>query len=279
MDSLLAAAEIAERYRRDPNLRKLALGVVPVAGLLAQSARSMRQSDFEALQLLAAMERVDREKQLLSADRFLHAAGPDGLTRAARAALLERYGVFGIRLSAVLIRNGFTAPTPLANELARRSGLQPLLDLLGRQFQARADALKARTAMVGVETLLRTSPRDGTGELTAALERLQVNAHEFRELRLLAALRTTGTSLPPELANEAEGLIGGWGAASHVRLGLDADVGPGQLAAEARRRLAQWRAIAENPLTDRSAVEVCRVVVRSCEGVVAECDYMAAQPA
>ena len=38
IDSLLSAGTIAERYSRDPNLRKLALGVVPVAGLLAQSA-------------------------------------------------------------------------------------------------------------------------------------------------------------------------------------------------------------------------------------------------
>jgi hypothetical protein len=279
IDSLLSAGEIAERYRRDHSLRKLALGVVPVAGLLAQSARSMRQSDFEALQLLAGMERKDREKLLLSADRFLRSAGPEGLTTAARASPLQRYGVFGIRLAVVLIRNGFAEPTPLAHELARRSGLHPLLDLLGRQFQARADALKARTALVGVETLLRTSPREGTGQLAGALERLQVNAHEFRELRLLATLRTTGTTLPPELAAEAEGLIGGWGAASHVRLGLDADARPDQLVAEARRRLDRWHALAENPFTDRSAVDVCRVVIRSCEAVVAECAQLAGQPA
>ncbi|WP_458781110.1 dynamin family protein [Arthrobacter sp. D3-16] len=279
IDSLLSAGEIAERYRQDPSLRKLALGVVPVAGLLAQSARSMRQTDFEALQVLAGMERAEREKMLLSADRFLRAAGPEGLTTAARASLLERFGLFGIRLAVVLIRSGFAEPTPLAHELARRSGLDPLLEMLGRQFQARAEALKARTALVGVETLLRTSPREGTGHLAAALERLQVNAHEFRELRLLATLRTTGVSLSPELANEAEGLIGGWGAAFHVRLGLPADAGPEQLAAEARRFLERWRAVAENPLTDRSALDACRVVIRSCEGVVAECAQLAHQPA
>jgi hypothetical protein len=32
-------------------------------------------------------------------------------------------------------------------------------------------------------------------------------------------------------------------------------------------------------LTDRSALEVCRVVVRSCEGIVAECAQVAGQPA
>ncbi|WP_411374238.1 dynamin family protein [Arthrobacter sp. MPF02] len=270
IDSLLSAGEIAERYRRDHNLRKLALGVVPVAGLLAQSARTMRQQDFAALQQLAGLDRTEREKMLISADRFLRSAKPEGLAGEERASLLARYGLFGIRLAVVLIRNGFDEPTPLAHELARRSGLDPLLDLLSRQFQARAEALKARTALVGVETLLRTSPRPETGKLAAALERLQVNAHEFRELRLLATLRTTGVPLSPELAAEAEGLIGGWGPASHVRLGLAADAAPDDLADEARRFLLKWRAVAENPLTDRAALDACRMVIRSCEGVLAE---------
>jgi hypothetical protein len=271
IDSLISAADIAERYSRDHSLRKLALGVVPVAGLLAQSSRSMRQSDYESLALLAGMDRPARERMLLSADRFLRATVPDGLGTDARASLLARFGLFGIRLGVVLIRNGFTEPTPLAHELVRRSGLDPLLEMVAVQFQARADALKARTALVGVETLLRDSPRDGSGQLAAALERVQANAHEFRELRLLATLRTTGVSLNHELADEAERLIGGWGMAPHLRLGLEQDAAPDEVSAEVRRRLNRWRLVAENPLTDRSGMDVCRVVIRSCEGVLAEC--------
>jgi hypothetical protein len=271
IDSLISAVDIAERYSRDHSLRKLALGVVPVAGLLAQSARSMRQSDYESLALLAGTDRPARERMLLSTDRFLRGTVPEGLGTDARASLLERFGLFGIRLAVVLIRNGFTEPTPLAHELARRSGLDPLLEMVAVQFQARADALKARTALVGVETLLRGSPRDGSGQLAAALERLQANAHEFRELKLLATLRTTGVSLSHELADEAERLIGGWGTAPHLRLGLKADAAPDEVSSEVRRRLNRWRLVAENPLTDRSGMDVCRVVIRSCEGVLAEC--------
>ncbi|HJW00638.1 MAG TPA: GTP-binding protein, partial [Arthrobacter sp.] len=270
IDSLLSAADIAERYRRDHSLRKLALGVVPVAGLLAQSARSMRQADFESLALLAGMDRAAREKLLLSADRFLRAAVPEGLGPDARASLLDRFGLFGIRLGVVLIRAGFTDPTPLAHELARRSGLDPLLALVARQFHARAGALKARTALVGVETLLRTSPHQGTEVLRASLERLQVNAHEFRELRLLAALRTDGTSLDRGLAEEAERLIGGSGTAACLRLGLPPEAAPEEVIAEARESLRRWRLVSENPLTDRSAMDVARVVMRSCEGVLAD---------
>ena len=270
IDSLLSAGDIAERYRRDHNLRKLALGVVPVAGLLAQTARSLRQQDFASLQLLAGLDRAARERMMLSADRFLRGSEPERLTSEARASLLARFGLFGIRLAVVLIRNGFNEPTPLAHELARRSGLDPLLELLERQFQARAGALKARTALVGVEALLRSSPREGTEELAGSLERLQANAHEFRELRLLATLRTTGVSLKSDLASDAERLVGGLGAATHVRLGLEADATPDELSDEARRCLLRWRALAENPLTERSAIDACRVVIRSCEGVLAE---------
>lgn len=270
IDSLLSAGDIAERYRRDHSLRKLALGVVPVAGLLAQSARSMRQADFESLRLLSGMDRSERERLLLSADRFIRGSVPEGLSAEARASLLERYGLFGIRLGVVLIRSGFTEPTPLAHELARRSGLDPLLDLVARQFQARAEALKARTALVGVESLLRSMPREGTGRLAVGLERLQANAHEFRELRLLATIRTTGISLSNELAEEAERLIGGWGAAPGIRVGLALETPPEEILAEARSYLKRWRTIAENPLTERAALEACRVVTRSCEGIVAE---------
>lgn len=271
IDSLLSADEIADRYRRDHSLRKLALGVVPVAGLLAQSARSMRQADFESLQLLAGMDRSERERMMLSADRFVRASVPDGLGAEARASLLERFGLFGIRLGVVLIRGGFNEPTPLAHELARRSGLDALLDLVARQFQARAAALKARTALVGLETLLRTSPREGDGQLAAGLERLQANAHEFRELRLLATIRTVGAPVSSELAAEAERLIGGFGADAAQRTGLAPDAAPAEVLAEARRCLDRWRGVSESPLTDRSALEACRVVIRSCEGVVAGC--------
>src|SRR6185312_15851851 len=66
IDSLLSAASIAERYRQDPGLRTLALGVVPIAGLLAQSARTLRQREFAMLRDIARLDRNARERLLLS---------------------------------------------------------------------------------------------------------------------------------------------------------------------------------------------------------------------
>jgi hypothetical protein len=103
------------------------------------------------------------------------------------------------------------------------------------------------------------------------LERLQANAHEFRELRLLSSLRTAGSSLTDELAVEAERLIGGAGTDAYLRLGLEPEATPEEITARARECLRRWRLVSESPLTDRPGQDVCRVVIRSCEGVLAEC--------
>ena len=55
IDALLSARTIAERYRTDGALRSLALDIVPIAGLVAQTARTLRQHEFEALREVARL--------------------------------------------------------------------------------------------------------------------------------------------------------------------------------------------------------------------------------
>ncbi|WP_411722232.1 dynamin family protein [Mycetocola sp.] len=269
IDSLLSARGIAERYRRDDRLRALTLGIVPVAGLLAQSARSLRETEYTALVALARLDRAERERLLVSVDRFARGADLAGVSSEVRIALLDRFGLFGIRLATALLRGGIADSTVLAHELARRSGLDELLRLIDAQFHARASLLKARAALVAVETLLRERPRTGTEELSASLERIQAGAHEFREMRLLATARTTRLTLAPTLTAEAERIIGGSGVELSHRLGLPDSATADELRYAALEILRRWRALAENPLTDRAATEVCRVVVRSCEAALA----------
>ncbi len=269
IDSLLAARDIANRYRNDSTLRAVAMGIVPVAGLLAQTARTMRHAEFAVLLELSKLDRAERERMLLSADRFIRSADHIWADAEARAALLDRFGIFGIRLATVLINSGTTEPTELAHELARRSGLDELVGLVAGQFQVRADHLKAYSAMVGVETLLRERPRAGTENMVASLERIRVGAHEFRELRLLAASRTTGLNLPTDLAAEAERLFGGTGVEPTDRLGLTHDASADDIRSAALASLARWHAHSENPLNDRATTEVCQAVVRSCEAILA----------
>jgi hypothetical protein len=99
LDALMSAKRIASRYRSDDKLRDLCQTVVAVAGLLAQTGRTLRQAEFAALTELSTLERDDMDTLLLSADRFVKSDTTANLSTEARGALLERFGLFGVRLS------------------------------------------------------------------------------------------------------------------------------------------------------------------------------------
>jgi hypothetical protein len=268
IDALLSARGIAERYRTDGTVRSLALDVVPVAGLLAQSARTLRESEFDALRRISALGRIARDRMLVSADRFVRADAPIEVPPQVRRELLERFGVFGIRMATVSIRAGHDDASALADELYRRSGLDELVRLVGGQFRARADVLKASSALASLRGLIAERPLGAASLITSAIERLEANAHELRELTVLAAARTTGLGLPREQAEEAEQLIGGSGTGLARRLGLAETAAPEELHRAAADALRRWRALAGSPLLDRSAAEACDVVTRTCEALV-----------
>jgi hypothetical protein len=106
--------------------------------------------------------------------------------------------------------------------------------------------------------------------LRRACERILAGAHEFTELRVLGLLRTGVAGVPAEAAQEAERLLGGFGYQPCARLGLAPDAHRGQLQTAAMAALRRWHATAEHPLTGRTCVDVARVVIRSCEGILAE---------
>jgi hypothetical protein len=259
VDAMISARSIAARYRAAPELHGLAQNVVAVAGLVAVAGRTLTQAEFVALSALAAEPRESLESLLLSADRF--ASGS-----AERAALLRRFGVFGIRLSVTLIRQGVRSQAALADELVARSGLRDLQRVLHTQFSERRDLLKARSALLALDRVVRTS---GGGRLAGEVERIFAATHEFAELRLLSALRSGAVSLPQPLVAEAERLLGDSGIAAAVRLGLTPDAAAGEVRHSAFAALRRWQAHAENPMLGRKSADACRVLVRTCEGLLA----------
>lgn len=254
LDAMTSARQIARRYAADQRLRGLCQTVVPVVGQLAETARSLREHEFKALTELAAMRRDECDARLLSADRLLPVAG----------ALLDRFGMYGIRLGVTLVRQGFATPGELAAELARRSGLDELTNQLDVHFGARAHLLKARSGLIFLDGFLRDRAEP---QLQAEVERLLVSAHEFAEVRLLDAVRTGRVRVPASVQAEVERLLGADGAAPSARLALRGDT-PARVVALAT--LGDWRRHAENPLSSRQFVQAARVIVRTCEGLLAE---------
>jgi hypothetical protein len=262
VDAMTSAKMIARRLRAEPELGDLCQDVVAVAGLLAVAGRTLTDDEFDALAALAALPREQLDELLLSTDRFLNPSLEDVVLR---QGLLERFGLFGVRLSTTLIRRGYGDASRLAAELVQRSGLNDLRLAVQRHFTERAPVLKARSALLAVETVLRAEPRPDSRSLAAEVERIQVTTQDFRELRLLAALQTGRVELPNEIAAEAEQLLGRAGTSPGSRLGLtdDEDQLPRALTV-----LDRWQRYAANPAFRRAQTEAARTVVRTCEGII-----------
>ncbi|GAB3465952.1 P-loop NTPase family protein [Actinophytocola sediminis] len=268
IDALTSAKRIARRYRTDAGLRGLCQNVIAVSGLLAGAGVALTADEFAALSALAAVPRRELESCLFSADRFVGDGVPVRLDARTRVALLDRFGLFGVRLVTTLIRKGATHGQ-LAEELVNRSGLADLRESITQCFTDRQDVLKARSALLAMEVVLRREPRPAARALVNALEGLVTSAHEFRELRLLAALHGGRTTLPDPLAGEARRLVGGEGTALPARLGFDRDPNGRELHGAVADALLRWQEQAENHALGHSQRRAAMVVVRSCEGMYA----------
>jgi hypothetical protein len=278
VDALLTARQLARRHHRDPEIGSLCMGVVALGGLLALAGRTLTEPDFAALAALAAAPRTELDDCLLSADRFVGPRFPAPVDPGVRRALLDRLGIFGVRLAATLIRTGSDSRTKLAAELVRRSGLTDLRESMGRYFTDRAEVLQARSALVTLESLLLRQSRRGSRELLARMEHTLAAAHDFRELRLLAALADPQLGFAAETAAEARRLVGGDGVDLTARLGVEPDAGPGDLWRLSAQALHRWQTQAEDPLLSLYQRRAAGVVVRSCEAMLAHLSALGPGP-
>ena len=270
IDSLLSASKVARRYERDGDLGSLALGVTPVAGLLAEGARTLREREFAAFRELAALDKASRDRLLVSADRFVRPTDVTTLSEKARRELLARFGIFGVRLATTLVRAGASDSSQLAERLVQQSGLNELNQFVRNQFRTRAAALKVRGVLDGLDRLVREKPREGAAAVVAGIERIYATAHTLRELSLLARARASGLPLRADDAALAERIIGGKGTPIPARLDLDEGAQTNVLRQRVDEQLVHWRTLAQSPLTERATVEVCRVVIRSLEEMASE---------
>jgi predicted GTPase len=270
LDSLDSASRIAARYATDPKVRRLVQTVVPVSGLLAETSATLRQDEYTVLEKIAHTTDLDLDTLLLSADRFVNTEAHVGVTDLERAALLDRFGLFGIRLAITVINDGATSATALADELERRSGLPRLRDLLLTQFAERRDVLKGRAGLVTVESVARSAPVHGSDELIAAVERITAGAHELEELRVVNLLRAGAVEMKPDDLADAERLLGAGGPAPATRLGLPDTADDTEIRAAAAEQLTRWQRRAESPLASRDVTEAARILVRSCEAILAD---------
>ena len=269
IDAMLAAKEVANRFTAELDRTGICQAVVPVSGLLALTARTLRQSEFTALQKLAEVDPGQLNRAMLSADRFVRDDPDLPVDGPTRAELLSRFGMFGIRISLALLRAGVQDAETLAGDLLERSGLIALREVIDQHFAQRADQLKLHTALVALRRFVQRHPTSATPHIIADIEPLLADTHAFEELRLLSQLRSCPTTLTDDEMSSLRRIIGGSGTAPASRLGLTderPDDGPRAAFAAAQR----WRRRAEHPLNDPFTTRACRAAVRSAEALVAQ---------
>ncbi|SOX51855.1 Isoniazid-inducible protein iniC, partial [Mycobacterium ahvazicum] len=279
IDAMMSAADVAQRFTKEMNETGICQAVVPVSGLLALTARTLRQSEFIALQKLAAADKTELSKAMLSVDRFVRVESPLPVDAATRAQLLDRFGMFGLRISLAVLATGVADAAGLADELLERSGLMTLREVIDQQFAQRSDMLKAHTALVSLRRFVEAFPIVATPYVIADIDPLLADTHAFEELRLLSQLSSRPTSLNEEELASLRRVIGGSGTRPASRLGLDpenADPGEGPRAAFAAAQ--RWRRRAEHPLNDPFTTKACRAAVRSAEAMVADFAAHGARP-
>jgi GTPase SAR1 family protein len=270
MDALLQAGEVARRMAADPAVAEVSASVLPVAGLLGMAGRTLRHGDFVALRSLARTPPAELQPVLLTADRFCRPDAPGDVAQALRRALVERLGLFGVRLSIALVRAGIDSAQVLADELVRRSGLEELHRRMTEEFTARGAQLQEASALAVVEWALRTAPAEDDERLWAGLERLRLRAQGTVEIGALRRPDGPLAALPGELRDEAARLLGAEGSSASDRLGLQEDAALGELRAAAAAALDRWQASGADPLAPRAVRDAVGTVVESLEGLLAE---------
>ncbi|MDY6809887.1 MAG: dynamin family protein [Actinomycetota bacterium] len=272
MDAMISAEQIAGRFATELSRTGLCQAVVPVAGLLALGARTMREVEFRTLMGLAAVAPADLETALLSVDRFQRPDLLPHIDAVSRRALAERFGVFGIRLGVTLIRFGVTTSAQLATEMINRSGLAELSDVIDIQFGQRADQLKAHSVLVTLDHVLSHNGSAAAAEVRESVRRALADVHGFRELRLLNTIRSGGLPFAADQTEELSHLIGGHGVDPASRLRLDPDASFPEIRAAAVDAAQSWRTLGRHPLLPAEAAAACSTAARSAEGVAAQAD-------
>ncbi len=152
-----------------------------------------------------------------------------------------------------------------------RSGLRELEQVLHTQFTERRDVLKARSALLAVDAVLRTG--DGAGPARARWPARSTGSSRERtsspSCGCWARCAAARSPCRPATPTTASGCWATPAPPPAARLGLAPDAPAPELAEAAYAALERWQRHTVNPMLGRATTDACRAVVRSCEGILA----------
>lgn len=279
LSAMVSINQAVEHLRNHPDLSGVCETIVPVAGLMGLGSITLRQRDFTTLRGLASRDPDETRQLLVSGERFITDKAGWLPSERTRIDLVDRFGMYGIKLALASLRGGVDDAATLSAELFRRSGLEELRRVIDVHFTQRQSELKAHSIVLALHRVLRSQPVSGSEDLLLMADEHMARAHTFTEMQLVGSIAGGQLNLPAEQVTELERLIGGRGSSPEVRLGYHNDAPsfdepeaiegpPEELLKVAAEQLSRWRELIENPLLDRETAQACRVAERSCESII-----------
>jgi hypothetical protein len=267
LDAMESAERIARRYRNDDDVHSLCATVVPMAGLLAETGLTLRESEAASLREVASTPAEELELMLLSAEQFcdLHTSQ---LTVEIRRNLIDRLGMYGLRVAVQEVRSGSTTAASLGPKLVARSGLNELNRVIAEHFLPRARVLQARSALVAIRGLarrVRTSDPQRGDYLDREAERIEAGAVDFARIRAAHMLASGGVRVSDADRTELEHIL--LAPTAEAALGMPGGSSGRQLASGALQVIERWRSRSADPLADPALVEVCEAAARTGEAI------------
>ena len=241
--------------------------MVPLAGLLGETGLTLREDEVAALRMLAATAPDVLERMLLSGDHFCDTSSSE-LTVELRRSLLDRLGLFGVRLAISEIQSGrATTAAALGPVLVEHSGLTALRRLITSHFMPRARILQARSALVALRAISRQISSvvpAVAADLDRQLEQIEASTVQFAQVRGAHLVASGAVSVSPADRAELDRLFSSTepGAA----LGMSA-AATDQIQAVALQGISKWRSAGADPLADPTYVEVCDTAARVLESI------------
>ena len=270
-DAMKSAARIAARYATDPRVAAMCTAVVTLAGLLAETGRTLTESEAATVRALAEQTDDDLTDQLISVDRF--ARGTESVPAEQREALMDRLGIYGVRIAVTDARRAIAKgrrPTgaDLGQHLLEQSGIIGLVRAVEEFFVPQTETFKARSALIGLRAIAHqvaeTDPALSDRQL-GRLEQLEAGATDLLAQRLRFLLASDEVRLTDVQRLRAELLVRD--EPVRARLGLLPDADAPALEERARKTVEVWRELSGGGLLDPLTAETVDGLVRIAESL------------
>ena len=254
---------VAERLAADQAgaLRRQVWDVLPVVGLVAEATETghFTEADAEALRGLAELTDAERTVLFFSADLFLRPDVPVPVP--ARARLLERLDLFGVRsaVDALAAEPGLSTGE-LRRRLVDASGFPAVRAVVDSTFRRRSDVIKASVALAALDAVAVQAGHGDRARIRDAVEELMQEpaAQELRLLEAAGAVMSGTVPMPPERTEEVARLVGGVEPTAQLGLPGGTDDELREAALEAAGRWRSYATFGSTPAQSRVAHVVHR---------------------